>query len=154
MIRRVYVDNSVIGGIHDPEFSHYSGVLFKEFRIGLYIPVISTLTESEIAAGAPEHVLKTFNELQKYAERVEPTDKAFELADHYLSEGKFTKRMRADCLHIATASVHSIPILTSWNFRDILNVDKIVIFHSINLKSGYPLLEIRNPRELIHEEDI
>jgi len=154
MVKRVYVDNSVIGGVHDAEFGVHSQLLFKEFRIGLYVPVISSLTHSEIAAGAPAHVRATFDDLRLIAEFVEPTEKAFELADAYLLEGRLSRRMRADCLHIATASVHQIPILTSWNFKDILNVDKILVFHAVNLKLGYPLLEIRSPRELLHEESL
>jgi hypothetical protein len=65
MAKRVYVDNSVIGGIHDHEFAKYSEALFREFRIGFYIPVISDVTETEIA-GAPASVLKSFYELKKY----------------------------------------------------------------------------------------
>lgn len=127
MAKRVYVDNSVIGGIHDHEFAKYSEALFREFRIGFYIPVISDVTETEIA-GAPASVLKSFYELKEISEFVEPTVEAFSLAEQYLKEGRLTERMKSDCLHIATASIHGVNILASWNFRDIVNVNKIVIF--------------------------
>lgn len=58
MIKRVYVDNSVIGGKHDPEFAQYTKKLFHEFRMGLYIPVISNITAKEIQ-GAPVQVIIT-----------------------------------------------------------------------------------------------
>ena len=58
--------------------------------------------------------------------------------------------MLTDTLHIALASVNRADILVSWNFRDIVNLNKIVIYNSVNLKLGYPLVEIRNPREIIH----
>ena len=153
MAKRVYVDNSVIGGIHDEEFSKHSEALFREFRIGLYIPVISDITESEIL-GAPEQVKKSFYDLKAFSEFIEPTVEAFVLARRYLKEGNLTDRMMSDCLHIATASVHMVNIMASWNFRDIVNVNKIIIFHAVNLKMGYPLIEIRSPRELLHEENI
>lgn len=153
MAKAVYVDNSVIGGYHDSEFARYSRRLFHEFRLGLYTPVVSTITETEIAE-APSRVKDTFVELKEMAEMIEPTEEAFELADRYLIEGGLTKRMRTDCLHVATATVHRIPLLTSWNFRDIVNVNKIAVFHSVNIKMGHLLVEIRSPRELLHEEDL
>lgn len=153
MAKRVYVDNSVIGGIYDKEFSKYSEALFREFQSGLYIPVISDITENEIS-GAPERVKESFYDLKGFSEFVEPTVEAFALAEQYLKEGNLPERMRFDCVHIATASVHKVNILASWNFRDVVNMSKIIIFHAVNLKMGYPLIEIRSPRELLHEENI
>ena len=121
--------------------------------MGLYTPVVSTLTEVEISE-APARVRDVYNELKEMAEVIEPTEEAFEIADRYLIDGGLTKRMRTDCLHVATATVHRIPLLTSWNFRDIVNINKIAVFHSVNIKLGHLLVEIRSPRELLHEEDI
>jgi hypothetical protein len=59
MIKRVYVDNSVIGGICDPEFAAFTEKLFREFRLGLYMPVISTITSQEII-GAPAAVMTAY----------------------------------------------------------------------------------------------
>lgn len=139
MGKLVYVDSSVIGGYHDFEFAKYSQRLFREFTVGLYAPV---------------NVKNVYLKLKEIAEIIEPNEEAFEIADRYLLEGGFTKRMQTECLHIATATVHRIPLLTSWNFRDVVNVNKIVVFHAVNLKLGYPLVEIRSPRELLHEEAI
>jgi hypothetical protein len=150
MVKRVYVDNSVIGGLHDSEFAENTKQLFREFRIGLYIPVISNVTFDEIK-GAPADVLKTLNQLSNICEIVEVNDEAIELSARYLKEGHFTKRMLTDTLHIAIASVNRVDILVSWNFRDIVNLNKIVIYNAVNLKLGYPQIEIRNPREIIHE---
>jgi len=33
-------------------------------------------------------------------------------------------------------------------------VDTSVISGDLNLRMGYPMLEIRSPREVLHEEDI
>lgn len=150
MVKRVYVDNSVIGGIHDSEFSDSTERLFREFRIGLYVPVISNVTFEEIK-DAPAEVLKSFQRLSSLSEIVEVNDEAVQLSASYMKEGRFTKRMLTDTLHIAIASVHRVDILVSWNFRDIVNLNKIVIYNAVNLKLGYPQIEIRNPREIIHE---
>jgi hypothetical protein len=37
----------------------------------------------------------------------------------------------------------------SWNFKHIVNLDKIREYNAINLKLGYVMLEIRNPKDLI-----
>ncbi len=68
-----------------------------------------------------------------------------------MKEGKFSRRMLVDTLHIAIASINKIDILVSWNFRDIVNLNKIVIYNAVNIKCGYPLVEIRNPREILHD---
>jgi predicted nucleic acid-binding protein len=57
-----------------------------------------------------------------------------------------------DAQHIAIATVERVDILVSWNFRQIVNVHKIRLYNSINLKVGYPLLEIRSPWEVYYEE--
>lgn len=150
MIKRVYVDNSVIGGKHDPEFSGPTEKLFREFKLGLYIPIISNITAKEIK-GAPPHIFQVYENLREIAEFIELNEEAVQLSESYLKEGKFSKRMLADTLHIATATVHSVDIVVSWNFRDIVNLNKIVIYNAVNLKLGYHQIEIRNPREILHE---
>ncbi|MCL5267459.1 MAG: hypothetical protein M1469_05070 [Bacteroidetes bacterium] len=80
MAKAVYVDNSVIGGYYDTEFAVYSRRLFHEFRLGLYNPVVSTITETEISE-APERVRGVYTELKEMAEIIEPTEEAIELAD-------------------------------------------------------------------------
>ncbi len=52
---------------------------------------------------------------------------------------------RADARHIATATVHHVTVLVSWNFRHIVNLERIHVYNSVNLRYGYPMLEIRTP---------
>lgn len=153
MARRVYVDTSVIGGVHDNEFSEYSERLIREFRLGFYIPVLSTLTLEELR-DAPRVVRNTLTEVEEYAYVVGVTNDAIKLSRLYLSTGGFSLRQLADTLHIAVATVHGVEILASWNFRDIVNLEKISVYNSVNVKEGYHRLEIRSPREIIHEENI
>ena len=73
---------------------------------------------------------------------------AEELAAAYIEEGAIGPRMRADALHIAVATVARVDVLVSWNFKHIVNLRRIHAYNGINLKRGYPLLEIRTPREV------
>ncbi len=150
MIKKVYVDTSVVSGIFDEEFSRYSDLIFQEFKKGIYTPVVSKITSDEIES-APKHVVDKFNELLKYADYVELDDDAIELSRAYLKEGRFSQRMLADTLHIAVATINKVDILASWNFKDIVNLNKILVYNSVNIRYGYPIIEIRSPREIIHE---
>lgn len=153
MIRRVYIDTSVIGGVFDDEFSRHSTKLIEEFRLGLYLPVISMITIEELR-NAPTHVRAKLSEIEQYGELVGVTEDAIKLSKLYIKEGKFTKRMLADTLHIAIATIERVDIVASWNFRDIVNLNRISVYNSVNLRLGYQLLEIRSPREIVHEEKI
>jgi len=77
---------------------------------------------------------------------------AEELAAGYIEDGAIEARMRADALHIALATVARVDVLVSWNFKHIVNLRRIHAFNAVNLKKGYPLLEIRNPREVQSDE--
>ncbi len=57
-----------------------------------------------------------------------------------------------DAQHIAIATVERVDVLVSWNFKHIVNLSRIRLYNGVNLKKGYPLLEIRSPKEVLHEE--
>jgi hypothetical protein len=63
-----------------------------------------------------------------------------------------SQKYYGDALHIAIATVIGVDVLVSWNFKHIVNLDKIKLFNSVNLKEGYSILEIRTPREVIEDE--
>ncbi len=77
---------------------------------------------------------------------------AMELAEAYVFEGVIGERMRADAQHIAIATVARVDVLVSWNFKHIVNLYRIHGYNSVNLRMGYPTLEIRTPREVLPDE--
>jgi len=78
---------------------------------------------------------------------------AVNLAQKYMSEGVIGKSKLVDAEHIAIATINRVDVLVSWNFRHIVNLEKIFGFNSVNLKMKYQLLEIRNPWEVITYEE-
>ena len=60
--------------------------------------------------------------------------------------------MRVDAQHIAIATVARVDVLVSWNFKHIVNLQRIRGYHSVNIRKGYPILEIRSPREVLANE--
>ena len=60
---------------------------------------------------------------------------------------------RADCQHIAMATLAKADILVSWNFKHIVNLDKIRGYNGINYQLGHDMIEIRTPKEIINYDD-
>ena len=55
-----------------------------------------------------------------------------------------------DALYIALATLNNADVLSSWNFKHIVNLDRIKLYNnSINLRLGYKIIEIRSPREIL-----
>jgi hypothetical protein len=76
---------------------------------------------------------------------VEMTDEVKALALLYIREKALGKASRNDAYHIALASVNRIDCLISRNFKHVVNYDKIKMFNAINMRFGYPLIDIRSP---------
>jgi len=149
---RIYVDTSVIGGCEDDEFSAHSLQLMECFIRGDFVLVLSTLTVQELAA-APEEVRRHLAKVpEANIETLRLDVEAQELAEDYIAEGVIAVRMRADAQHIAMATVARIDVLVSWNFKHIVNLYRIHGYNSVNLRRGYPTLEIRAPREVLPNE--
>jgi len=149
---RIYVDASVLGGCEDDEFSEYSLRLMQRFVRGDAILVVSTLTVQELAA-APDEVRRHLASApEAYIETLQLDASARELAEAYISEGVLSAKMRADAQHIAIATVARVDVLVSWNFKHIVNLYRIHGYNSVNLRKGYPTLEIRAPQEVLPDE--
>lgn len=152
MTQRFYLDTSVIGGVFDTEFEEFSTILFEKIKLGYIKIVYSEVVESELSKARNE-IKDFFASLPKeHLEFVELNREAVELADRYIAENVVGKTSRDDCLHIALATIYKVDILVSWNFKHIVNIYRIRGYNSVNIKLGYPVLEIRSPKEIIGNE--
>jgi predicted nucleic acid-binding protein len=153
MRQRIYIDTSVIGGYFDEEFSEATKGLFERLQKKEIIFVISDLLDLELT-GAPQNVREL---LYKFSndkfERVTLTEESIQLADKYIEENVVGKTSLEDCRHIALATVNRVDVLASWNFKHIVNLDRIKGYNSVNYKLGCPMIEIRSPKDLINYED-
>jgi predicted nucleic acid-binding protein len=152
MIPRVYIDTSVIGGCLDEQFKEHSERLFTDFEADRLRAVISNITIAEVLQ-APEEVKNLLQHpALKKAEKVYLDEEAVVLAEAYIQEGVVSQSNRVDAQRIAVATVYRVDILVSWNFHHIVRWSRIRAFNGVNLKRGYPQLEIRSPREVFYEE--
>jgi hypothetical protein len=119
---RIYTDTSVLGGCEDDEFREPSRRLLDAFQSGELTLVLSELTVRELEA-APEGVRMLLGRVPGgHIEALALSLEAEELATAYIADGAIGVRMRADA------------------------------YNGVNLKKGYPLLEIRTPREVPGDE--
>jgi hypothetical protein len=100
---------------------------------------------------ARDEIRNKLNELPK--EQVIPlgvNDETIKLAETYIIEGALTNKSYNDALHIALATINNADVVASWNFKHIVNINRIRLYNSINLKLGYKMIEIRTPREILN----
>jgi predicted nucleic acid-binding protein len=153
MIKRVYIDTSVVGGQFDKEFSADTAPFFDAVEKELFIIIISDLLEAELLR-APQFVQDFLKSIpKKQIEIVRLTKEAADLADQYISAKVVGPTSRADCQHIAMATLAKADILVSWNFKHIVNLDKIRGYNGVNYQLGHNMLEIRTPKEIISYDD-
>lgn len=150
MKQRIYIDTSVVGGYFDEEFKEVTTALFQRLENEEIIFVVSDLLELELI-NAPQKVRDLlYNYSADKFVRIELTEEAIKLADTYVSEKVVGRTSLEDCRHIALATINKVDVLASWNFKHIVNLDRIKGYNSVNLRLGYQMLEIRSPKDLIN----
>ena len=153
MIRKVYIDTSVVGGYFDEEFELWTKLFFDSVKTGRFKIATSELLNAELL-NAPEQVKRFLTSIpDEHKILANYNNEAKQLANKYIEANIVGKSSLTDCRHIATATVNEIDILTSWNFKHIVNLDKIHLYNGVNLQNGYRTIEIRTPRELLTYED-
>ena len=114
-----------MGGFFDEEFREPTQRLFQRLKNREVKFIISDLLELELMQ-APKQV----NELllsypNDVYERVELNEEVMDLADRYISEKVVGKTSIEDCRHIALATINHVDVLVSWNFKHIVNLERL-----------------------------
>jgi predicted nucleic acid-binding protein len=155
MKQRVYIDTSVVGGYFDIEFSKETILFFERVKNGELTIIVSDILEAELFR-APEFIRELLTNIpEEFQEVVRLSPDATELADKYIEAKVVGKTSRADCQHIAIATLANADVLVSWNFKHIVNLDRIRGYNGINYQNGHKMIEIRTPKEIIkygHED--
>lgn len=153
MIKRIYIDTSVFGGYFDKEFEKETKPFFERLLEKKIKIIVSEILELEIYR-APDYIQDFFESIPaQLIERVELTNEVSELAEKYIIEKVVGKTSRADCQHIAMATINKADVLVSWNFKHIVNLERIRGYNSINFREGYQMTEIRTPKEIFCDEN-
>jgi len=145
---RVYIDTSVYGGIGDRQFADASQRFFAHVAQGKYIVLLSETVYAELGK-APDEVRGILDAIDSdMLEEVAIDAEVEQLADAYVAAGALGAASRVDALHIAAATIGGADLVLSWNFKHIVNYERIRVFNSVNLLHGYRPIDIRSPLEM------
>lgn len=148
MKQRIYIDTSVVGGYFDDEFSADTVPFFERVKNGEITIIVSDLLEAELLR-APRFVKELLLSIpDQQIEKIRLSPETLELADKYIEAQVVGRTSRADCQHIAIATLCNADVLVSWNFKHIVNLDRIRGYNGINYQNGYRMIEIRTPKEI------
>jgi predicted nucleic acid-binding protein len=149
---RVYVDTSVFGGTQDEEFSEDSRRFFERVMEGKYRVLISkeTLDELDKAPVAVKSILETIP--PDLLDLVSAVDEVMDLADRYIAANVLGRASFSDAIHVAAATVANAELILSWNFKHIVNYNRIKGFNGVNVSEGYRSITILSPKEIGYED--
>jgi predicted nucleic acid-binding protein len=153
---KLYLDTSILGALADPAPEDRLAAtrrLLVGLLSGRWEGYVSTLVLEEVERAPRAARDKIGRELRKgYLLVLEESAESLRLAKHYLSAGAIPERYEDDARHIALAAINDIAVIVSWNFRHMVNVARKRQINSVNLREGYPLLDLVSPWEISHEE--
>ena len=150
---RVYVDTSVFGGTEDKEFIDASRKFFEKAAQGDFVILLSAQTLEELSL-APEPVRRLLKGLApSMVEEVPLDSNVQQLAQAYIDAGVLGQTWEGDCLHVAAATLAGAELILSWNFKHIVNYNRIRGFNSVNISFGYRSMTILSPLEVVYDQD-
>lgn len=145
--QRVYLDTSVFGGYYDPEFEEFTIPFFNRIYKGEFTILFSAVLQRELEP-APKRIIGLVQDFDnEYMVILNEDKEALDLAMEYIREKVVGQTSFADCLHIALATINRADLLVSWNFKHIVNIERIRGYNSVNIKTDikiwrYALQEI------------
>jgi predicted nucleic acid-binding protein len=145
----LYLDTSVIGGYHDPNFMADTRALWRLREIGRLRFVTSQLVFQEVAR-APSQVQELMRATFLPGDVLPRTSKVEELAVAYLAQNVVPVKFDDDARHVAICTIARVEYLVSWNFKHLVNARREAGFNAVNLLQGYPAVRIVSPTFLIH----
>jgi hypothetical protein len=146
---RVYADTSVFGGCFDDEFMTESVRFFEEVRQGRFVVVVFNVTLDELEL-APATVRGILADLPpQHVEIVRTSPDSDGLRDAYLEAAVVGQASINDAAHIAVATISSVDLVVSWNFKHIVHFEKIGAYEEVNSLRGYRSPRIYSPREVV-----
>ena len=149
---RVYADTSVFGGMFDEEFETASKAFFDTIKKGSFKLITSELVREELQAG-PQKVIDIFEEFLVIAEIAEITDSVLQLQQSYVQADIVSEKFATDAMHVALATISEADLIVSWNFKHIVNFQKIPLYNAVNTLNGFGKIAIYSPLEVTENED-
>ena len=148
---RYYLDTSVWNFLLEEDRPEHRAATERFFQqIGTIGAIaISDVVLREIARAPGIRRVAINRLIQRYEPVVlQVTSEVQELAEQYISQQLIPLKYRDDALHIATAVVHEIDVIVSWNFEHMVRLKTRMGINGINRLLGYREIEIVSPEEV------
>lgn len=110
---------------------------------------ISQFVIEEVQGGRPANAQKRLDALRGIPFLL-VTSRVLEVAQYYIDQKAMPSRDTRDALHLATATVHGIDYLLTWNFRHLANDAKKPHLDRLNKNLGLKTPTIDPPLKLMH----
>lgn len=120
----------------------------QRWRYDIYI---SQFVIDEASAGDSDAATRRVHALADFP-LLDANDAVVELADTLVSRGGLPKKAQLDALHVASAAVHGMDYLLTWNCRHIANAALRGKIEEICRASGFSPPVLCTPPELIEED--
>jgi len=117
-------------------------------RRGSFACYVSQVVADEASAGDPDEIRKRL-EVIRDLPLLEVTESAQSLAQAIVASGVIPPRAVRDAAHIATAAVHGVDYLLTWNCRHLANAQIMRKIEQVCDKSSYRTPLICTPEELM-----
>lgn len=154
---KVYLDTSVVSYLYQvdaPEKMQNTLDLWELFKNKVYEVYISDIVIREISGCNEEKLKILLDYLDQIDYNIIETDEdTVELAGKFFDFGILKHKSFDDGQHIAAAILAGCDIITSWNFKHIVNVKTVRGVKVITTLEGYKDLLIYPPSVLIESED-
>lgn len=143
-------DTSIISAYHDERQQERMEVT-REFwnSLAKYEISLSQITREELEQINDADLRKQCLELIEPFQILPITNETKSLAQLYIQAEIVPQEYVNDALLIATAAVHNLDSLISWNFKHMANLKVVSKVNAINALSNYPRVDIVSPRELL-----
>jgi predicted nucleic acid-binding protein len=152
---KLYLDTSVLGAVFDTKpigRREMTQLFFESVRRRTDTLYISDLVLDEIDR-APDRVRFSLMTLVRQIRPLVLSESrdSLSLADEYVAARVIPVSSRDDARHVAIATLAGNDALVSWNFRHLVNLRRKRLVHSVNIRLGYPLIELVSPEEVLYE---
>jgi predicted nucleic acid-binding protein len=123
--------------------------LLKAISATDHIALISNVVQEELEQAPADVWRLILDEIREIEfELVLESEESRILFSAYAATQVVPDRYRNDLRHVALASAGHADALVSWNFRHLVNLRTRRAVHAVNLRLGYPLVDIISPEEI------
>lgn len=155
---KIYLDTSVISYLYQkdvPEKMQITLKLWELLKKQVYEVYISDIVINEINECDRGKLKILLDYLEQIDYNIIETDEnTVELAEKFIDFGILKQKSFDDCQHIAAAILAECDLITSWNFKHIVNVKTVQGVKVITTLEGYKDLMIYSPQVLVEGEEL